>query len=73
MDQTPSLIPTITVGSVSISENSTRLYLCWLGVLFDKKLTFKCHVSKIASKALIVANTLRSLGNTVQGIQPYLT
>ncbi|EED12709.1 reverse transcriptase, putative [Talaromyces stipitatus ATCC 10500] len=43
-----------------------------LGILYDKKLTFKWHVGKIASKALTVANALRSLGNTARGVKPYL-
>lgn len=71
-DQAPTLTPSVTAGSVTVSESSTRPYLRWLGVLFDKKLTFKWHVSEMASKALIVANALRSLGNTVRGIQPHL-
>jgi ribonuclease HI len=71
-DQAPTLTPSVTAGSVTVSESSTRPYLRWLGVLYDKKLTFKWHVSEMASKALIVANALRSLGNTVRGIQPHL-
>lgn len=39
-------------------------YAGYLGVLF------KYHVSEITSKALIVANALRGLGNTFRGIKP---
>ncbi|KAF7139722.1 hypothetical protein CNMCM5793_007559 [Aspergillus hiratsukae] len=71
-DQSPGLTPSVTAGPVIISESPTRPYLRWLGVLFDKKLTFKWHIREMASKALIVANALRSLANTVRGVQPHL-
>ncbi|KAJ6033763.1 reverse transcriptase [Penicillium canescens] len=71
-DQDPSRIPSVVAGSVTVSENTNRPYLRWLGVLFDKKLSFKYHVGETTSKALIVANALRGLGNTVWGIKPYL-
>ncbi|EED11975.1 conserved hypothetical protein [Talaromyces stipitatus ATCC 10500] len=66
-DQDPTCTPLVKARSITISENTKRLYLRWLGILFDKKLTFKWHVRETASKALTVANTLRSLGNTVRG------
>jgi ribonuclease HI/exonuclease III len=71
-DQDPSTTPTILAGPVTVCEGTTRPYLRWLGVLFDKKLTFKWHVKEMASKAFIVASALRSLGNTVRGVQPHL-
>jgi hypothetical protein len=71
-DQNPSHTPSVVAGPVTVSENTTRPYLRWLGVLFDKKLSFKYHVREATSKALTVANALRGLGNTVRGIKPYL-
>ena len=72
MDQDPSCTPSVLADQVTVSENTTRPYLRWLGVLFDKKLSFKYHVKELASKALTIANTLRSLGNIIQGVNPYL-
>jgi ribonuclease HI len=71
-DQDPSCTPDVTAGPITVSENTKRPYLRWLGVLFDKKLSFKYHVGETTSKALIVANALRGLGNTMRGIKPYL-
>jgi hypothetical protein len=70
-DQGPRHTPSILAGLVIVFENTVRPYLRWLGVLFDKKLSFKHHVKNMASKALTVANTLRCLGNTVRGVNPY--
>ncbi|EED16913.1 reverse transcriptase, putative [Talaromyces stipitatus ATCC 10500] len=64
-DQDPTRTPSVKAGSITISENTKWLYLQWLGILFDKKLTFKWHIGEAASKALTIANALRSLGNTV--------
>ncbi|EED20793.1 hypothetical protein TSTA_039870 [Talaromyces stipitatus ATCC 10500] len=71
-DQDPTCTPSVKAGSITVSENTKRLYLRWLGILYDKKLTFKWHVSETVSKALTVANALRSLGNTARGVKPYL-
>ena len=71
-DQDPSHTPSMSAGLITVSENTARPYLRWLGVLFDKKLTFKYHVRDMTSKAHKVATALRGLGNTVQGIKPYL-
>ena len=71
-DQDPNQTPSVTAGSLTISEHTKRPYLRWLGVLFDKNLSFKWHASETASKALTVANALRSLGNTVRGVKPHL-
>jgi hypothetical protein len=65
VDQDPSCTPSVLAGQVTVSKNITHSYLQWLGVLFDKKLSFKYHVKNLTSRALTVANTLRSLGNTV--------
>jgi ribonuclease HI len=41
--------------------------LRWLGVWFDRKLTFKRHVSERAAKARKVSQHIRSLARTVDG------
>jgi len=46
--------------------------LRWLGVWFDRKLTFKVHVDKMATKARRTATGIRTLGNTVRGAPPRL-
>lgn len=71
-DQDPNSTSSVVAGLIIISENTERPYLRWLGILFNKKLTFKWHVKEMASKALTVANALRSLGNTVWEIKSYL-
>jgi hypothetical protein len=72
VDQDPSCTLLVLADQVIVSENTTQPYLCWLGVLFNKKLSFKYHVKELASKALTIANTLHSLGNIIQGVNPYL-
>jgi hypothetical protein len=71
-DQDPNTTPSVSAGPIQVSESHERSYLRWLGILFDKKLTFKWHAKEMASKALIVSNALRSLGNTVRGVRPHL-
>lgn len=71
-DQDPLSTPFVSAGPLAVHEGTDRPYIRWLGILFDKKLTFKWHVREMASKAATVANALRSLGNTVRGIPPYL-
>jgi hypothetical protein len=71
-DQDPSTTPTVSAGPISVTEGTERPYLRWLGVLFDKKLTFKWHAAEAAAKALAVAHALRSLGNTARGVPPHL-
>jgi hypothetical protein len=39
--------------------------LRWLGVWFDRKLTFRRHVSERAAKARVVAHHIRGLARTV--------
>ena len=61
-----------TVTSTSIIKEIANKPLRWLGVLFDRKLTFKWHVQAQAAKALKVSKALVSLGNTVRGVPPKL-
>lgn len=46
--------------------------LRWLGVYFDRKLSFKNHARILSAKAMQVANGLRSLGNTARGAPAHL-
>lgn len=62
----------VSAGAITVSENTTRPYTRWLGVLFDKKLSFKWHARTLASKALKVSHALSSLGNTTRGAPPHL-
>lgn len=65
--------PTVNTNRFTISESTQKPYLKWLGVHFDKKLTFKYHVQILTAKALKVANALRCLGNTLRGVSPKLS
>jgi hypothetical protein len=69
-DQDPNHTPSVSAREVTVFENTTRPYLRWLGVIFDEKLSFKYYAKNLASKALTIANALRSLGNTVRGVNP---
>jgi hypothetical protein len=71
-DQDPRNTLSVSAGSVTVSENVTCPYLRWLGILSDRKLSFKYHIRDMTSKALVVANALRALGNTVRGSNPIL-
>ncbi|KZL81234.1 endonuclease reverse, partial [Colletotrichum incanum] len=44
----------------------------WLGVHFDRRLTFKNHVRDLCAKACQAVNGLRGLGNTVWGAPAHL-
>ena len=60
--QGPRLIEATT------KDNSLR----WLGVHFDRCLTFKHHVQKVTAKAKTTAQTLRMLGECTRGLPPKL-
>ncbi|KAG2741477.1 hypothetical protein P692DRAFT_20667194, partial [Suillus brevipes Sb2] len=40
----------------------------WLGVFFDRKLSFKKHVEIMATRALSTISGLRILANSVRGL-----
>lgn len=42
----------------------------WLGVFFDARLSFKYHVTNLASKARVAAARLGMLANSVRGVKP---
>lgn len=65
--------PQVTTNELSIAVNQRDPSLKWLGIHFDKKLTFKQHACIQASKALKVANALRCFGNTIRGVSPKLS
>ncbi|XP_044715050.1 reverse transcriptase (RNA-dependent DNA polymerase) domain-containing protein [Hirsutella rhossiliensis] len=44
--------------------------LRWLGVWYDRKLSFRTHVEKWAAKAMTAAGFLQNLSNTRRGILP---
>ncbi|KAI0991708.1 hypothetical protein K3495_g16479, partial [Podosphaera aphanis] len=68
-----NLRPSVLTNSFTITEDPQIPYLKWLGVHFDRKLSFKFHARIQAAKALKVANALRCLGNTVRGASPRLS
>ncbi|KAI1005027.1 hypothetical protein K3495_g3185 [Podosphaera aphanis] len=67
-DKNPVNTPSVTHGVFSVSEKTNRPYTRWLGVYFDRTLSFKWHVRFLANKALVVGNALRSLGNTLRDV-----
>lgn len=71
-DRNLATTPSVSCEGMTISENVARPYTRWLGVHFDRTLSFKWHVLILASKAIKVANALRSLSNTSRGISPQL-
>ncbi|KAI0994497.1 hypothetical protein K3495_g13685 [Podosphaera aphanis] len=67
------LSPQVHTNDFNIMEDTQKPYLKWLGVHFDKKLTFKYHVKIQAAKALKITNALRGIGNTIRGVSPKLS
>lgn len=65
--------PSVNTNEFVISVNQKNPYLKWLGIHFDRKLSFKQHVSIQASKALKATNALRCFGSTVRGIPPRIS
>ncbi|KAI0999062.1 hypothetical protein K3495_g9133 [Podosphaera aphanis] len=68
-----NLRPPVLTNSFTITEDPQIPYLKWLGVHFDRKLSFKFHAQIQAAKALKAVNALRCLGNTVRGASPHLS
>lgn len=71
-DKSSSTTPSVSIEGMTVTENKKRPYTRWLGIYFDKKLTFKWHVRMLAMKALKVAHALRCFGNTTRGASPSL-
>ena len=58
----------LTIDPITTAEKEgDQPALRWLGVWFDRKLTFKRHVAMRAAKARIVAHHIRGLARTVDG------
>jgi hypothetical protein len=57
----------LTIKPISPSRDNIQPALRWLGVWFDRRLTFKQHVATRNAKAVKVAYHIRSLANTAYG------
>lgn len=68
----PPTLPEVKAGDMVVKESDDVPYLRWLGIIFDRKLTFKWHARARAENSMKVAKALASLGNTVRGVQPRL-
>ncbi|KAI1003873.1 hypothetical protein K3495_g4334 [Podosphaera aphanis] len=56
-----------------VAENPAHPYLKWLGVHFDRKLSFKHHAQVQTAKAPKVARAIRCFGNTISEVPPHLS
>lgn len=65
--------PGVVTNEFRIDVNRKNPYIKWLGIHFDKTLSFKYHVRIQTSKALKVVNAFRCLGNTSRGVLPRLS
>ncbi|KZS86791.1 hypothetical protein SISNIDRAFT_393047, partial [Sistotremastrum niveocremeum HHB9708] len=65
-----SISPSITLRSSdgTVAELQPQTTVKWLGVLFDRKLTFLEHVKSLADRAKTCLNAMKMLGNTVRGL-----
>lgn len=50
------------------SNDSTR----WLGINFDRKVTFRTHINHTSTKALSALSHIRQLSSTIQDLSPLL-
>jgi len=67
-DNSNPTLKTVLYGKeVSITPPKS---LRWLGFHLDRKLTFREHINKVASKGLAIIQGMEVLGNTVEGISP---
>jgi ribonuclease HI len=57
----------LTIDPILPNGSRTQPALRWLGIWFDRKLTFKRHVATYSAKAAKVAYHIRSLANTTYG------
>lgn len=69
-DEYTKTTPSVTYGGISVFENRSRPYTEWLGVYFDKSMSFKRHTRLLTGKAIKVANALRCLSNISRGASP---
>ena len=65
-DGNPSVHLQLSEGAHTVEPTAADRAMRWLGVWFDRKLSFKTHVATLAAKAKRTAAGIRALGNTVQ-------
>lgn len=56
--------------SHDIAAVHTRESLRWLGVFFDRKLSFRTHIETLAARGRRLVNGIKALSNTVRGAPP---
>ncbi|ODM15661.1 hypothetical protein SI65_08895 [Aspergillus cristatus] len=65
--------PTCTIhtleDTVEIMPPPPNGATCWLGIWFDRKLSFKAHACTLAGKAKQAAGGIQALANTVRGVK----
>jgi hypothetical protein len=66
----PALDPLINISPPNALARTVRPspVMCWLGVFFDRKLSFKKHVETMATRALSTISGLRILANSIRGL-----
>ena len=64
-DGNPSVHLQLSEGAHTVEPTAADRVMRWLGVWFDRKLSFKTHVATLAAKAKRTAAGIRALGNTV--------
>lgn len=57
----------LTIEPITTAEHGKQPALRWLGVWFDRKLTWKRHIAERALKARGVAGHIRGLARTIDG------
>jgi hypothetical protein len=60
----------VQAGTLTVPENADRPYLKWLGILFDRKLTFKYYVQAQTAKAIKTARAFAALQTPSVASQP---
>ncbi|CUA75631.1 Muscle M-line assembly protein unc-89 [Rhizoctonia solani] len=66
LNSNPSLKLTKQDGSIQVVHGQSVLR--WLGLYFDRRLSFKDHIRNMATKALSCIAGLRALANSVRGL-----
>ncbi|KAJ8588984.1 hypothetical protein M405DRAFT_701194, partial [Rhizopogon salebrosus TDB-379] len=66
----PSLDPLLNISPPNAPARTIRPLpvMRWLGVFFDRKLSFKTHVETMATRALSTISGLRILANAIRGL-----
>src|SRR5258708_11783746 len=69
--KSPCDIPPLDLG-FSLPPLSSKCTWRYLGIYFDRQLTFKEHVKFYTTKSISAAKCMRILGNSVRGLTPKL-